>query len=158
MIQITQADMEKLERMVEARRNTSVRDQENLAMLAHELERAEIVHSNSISMDAVTMDSRVLVRDLKSGSESTYALVFPADADIAQGKISILAPIATALLGYREGDEVDWPTPGGSRRLKIVKVLYQPEAAGHESEDSVTLHGRRQEQEKFGRQSQLASS
>ena len=158
MIQITQADMEKLKRMVEARRNTSARDQGNLVMLAHELERAEIVHSDNISTDTVTMDSHVLVRDLKSGSESTYALVFPADADIARGKISILAPIGTALLGYREGDEVDWPTPGGWRRLKIVKVLFQPEAAGRGPEHSAASHGRRQDQEEFRRQAQFASS
>jgi len=86
------------------------------------------------------MHSRVLVRDLNSGIESSYTPVFPQDADIAQGKISILAPIATALLGYREGDEIEWPTPGGRRRLKIIKVLYQPEAAGDEPEHSVALY------------------
>lgn len=158
MIQITQADMEKLERMVEARRNTSVRDQENLAMLAQELERAEIVHSNNISTDAVTMDSHVLVRDLKTGIESTYALVFPADADITQGKISILAPIAIGLLGYREGDEVDWPTPGGWRRLKIIKVLYQPEAAGDEDGDSVAFNRWPRETNQSWDRSQFVSS
>jgi len=140
MIQITQGDMEKLRRLIEAPRNTRTLDQDNLAMLAQELERAEIVPPANISMDAVTMHSRVLVRDLNSGIESSYTPVFPQDADIAQGKISILAPIATALLGYREGDEIEWPTPGGRRRLKIIKVLYQPEAAGDEPEHSVALY------------------
>lgn len=158
MIQITQADMEKLKRMVEARRKTSVRDQENLAMLAHELERAEVVPANNISTDAVTMDSQVLVRDLKTGTESSYALVLPADADITQGKISILAPIATALLGYREGDEIEWPTPGGWRRLRIVKVLYQPEAAGDEPGHSVAIREQPGDQEKLWSQSQFVSS
>jgi Transcription elongation factor, GreA/GreB, C-term len=91
-------------------------------------------------MDALTMHSRVLVRDLNSGIESSYTLVFPQDADIARSKISILVPIATVLLGYRGGDEIEWPTPGGRRRLKIVKVLYQPEAAGDEPEHSVALY------------------
>ena len=127
-------------------------------MLTHELERAEIVHSDNVSADAVTMDSHVLVRDLKNGRESTYALVFPADADITEGKISILAPIATALLGYREGDEVDWPTPGGWRRLKIIKVLYQPEAAGDESGESVAFNRRPREGEESWDRSQFASS
>ena len=86
------------------------------------------------------MHSRVLVRDLNSGIESSYTPVFPQDADIAQSKISILVPIATVLLGYRGGDEIEWPTPGGRRRLKIVKVLYQPEAAGDEPEHSVALY------------------
>ena len=65
MIQVTQGDMEKLRRLIEARRNTRTLDQDNLAMLAQELERAEIVPPANISMDAVTMHSRVLVRDLK---------------------------------------------------------------------------------------------
>jgi len=86
------------------------------------------------------MHSRVLVRDLNSGIESSYTPVFPQDADIAQSKISILVPIATVLLGYRGGDEIEWPTPGGRRRLKIIKVLYQPEAAGDEPEHSVALY------------------
>ncbi|MBS1842090.1 MAG: nucleoside diphosphate kinase regulator [Acidobacteria bacterium] len=137
-IQITQPDVEKLRKLIETRTKTGTRDQENLKMLAKELERAEIVPANEISADAVTMNSHVLVRDLNSGVESAYTLVFPPDADIAQGKISILAPIGTALLGYREGDEIEWPTPGGWRRLKVAKVVYQPEAAGDEPGHSVS--------------------
>ena len=57
---------------------------------------------------------------------------FPPTLTLRKAKISILAPIATALLGYREGDEIEWPTPGGRRRFKVIKVLYQPEAAGDE--------------------------
>jgi Transcription elongation factor, GreA/GreB, C-term len=100
-------------------------------------------------MDAVTMHSRVLVRDLNSGIESSYTPVFPQDADIAQSKISILVPIATVLLGYRGGDEIEWPTPGGRRRLKIVKVLYQPEAAGDEPEHSVALYRQSRERDEL---------
>ncbi len=147
MIQITQGDMEKLRRLIEARRNTRALDRDNLAMLAQELERAEIVPPDNISMDAVTMHSRVLVRDLNSGIESSYTLVFPQDADIAQSKISTLVPIATVLLGYRGGDQIEWPSPGGRRRLKIVKVLYQPEAAGDEPEHSVALYRRSRERD-----------
>ncbi|MGB4785506.1 MAG: GreA/GreB family elongation factor, partial [Candidatus Acidiferrum sp.] len=95
--------------------------------------------SRDIPADTVTMHSHVRVRDLDTGGESTYTLVFPSDADIAKGKISILAPIATALLGYREGDEIEWPTPGGRRRLNVIRVLYQPEAAGDELGDSVAM-------------------
>lgn len=130
-IQITQSDKEKLQKLIETRSKTSTRDQESLRMLANELDRAEIVQPHEISADAVTMHSQVLVQDLDRQAEFAYTLVFPPDADIAQGKISILAPIATALLGYREGDAVEWPTPGGRRRLKVSRV-YQPEAAGQE--------------------------
>ena len=59
-----------------------------------------------------------------------YALVFPQDADLAQGKISVLAPIGTAMLGYRVGDVFSWQVPSGERRIKVEAILYQPEAAG----------------------------
>src|SRR5437899_1439557 len=139
MIQVTQGDMEKLMALLGSRLKLRTRDQEHLEMLAQELDRAEIVRSSDIPADTVTMHSQVLVRDLDTGRESTYTLVFPPDADIAKGKISILAPIATALLGYREGDEIVWPTPGGRRRFSVVQVLYQPEAAGDEPGHSVPM-------------------
>jgi len=139
MIQVTQADMEKLMALLGSRLKLRTRDQEHLEMLAQELDRAEIVRSSDIPADTVTMHSQVLVRDLDTGGESNYTLVFPSDADIANGKISILAPIATALLGYREGDEIEWPTPGGRRRLNVIQVLYKPEAAGDESDHSVAM-------------------
>ena len=146
MIQVTQDDMEKLTSLLASRLKLRTRDQEHLEMLAQELDRAEIVQSRDIPADTITMHSHVLVRDLDTGRESTYTLVFPSDADIAQGKISILAPIATALLGYREGDEIEWPTPGGRRRLSVAQVLYQPEAAGDESDHSVPLRSNFQTQ------------
>ena len=69
------------------------------------------------------------VRDLDSGARAVYTLVFPSDADIERRRISILAPIGTALIGYRVGDRIEWRTPGGTRRLEIEEVLYEPETA-----------------------------
>ena len=148
MIQVTQEDKKKLMALIESRMEWHTRDKEHLDMLAHELDRAEIVLSTDIPADTVTMHSHVLVGDLDTGRESAYTLVFPTDAEITQGKISILAPIATALLGYREGDEIEWPTPGGRRRFKVIKVLYQPEAVGDEPGHPVAArHGSREEDE-----------
>ena len=76
------------------------------------------------------MNSKVCLRDLDTGEELEYTLVFPGDANLEAGKISILAPVGTALIGYRSGDRISWTVPGGIRKLKIIKVLYQPEAAG----------------------------
>jgi regulator of nucleoside diphosphate kinase len=56
--------------------------------------------------------------------------VFPTEADFAEGKISVLAPIGTAILGYKQGDTIEWSVPSGLRRLKVEEILYQPEAAG----------------------------
>jgi regulator of nucleoside diphosphate kinase len=72
------------------------------------------------------MHSRVRLKDLDSGKENVYTLVFPAEADIAQSRISVLAPLGTALLGYRQGDVIRWRVPGGWRRWKVKEVLDQP--------------------------------
>jgi regulator of nucleoside diphosphate kinase len=77
------------------------------------------------------MDSRVSLTDVETNEEQTYTIVFPSGANLEQRKISVLAPIGTALLGYRVGDTVEWDVPGGVRRLRINEVLYQPEAARH---------------------------
>jgi regulator of nucleoside diphosphate kinase len=102
----------------------------DLAQLAGELDRAKIVDSKKIPADVVTMNSKVEIFDLDTQETMIYALVFPRDANIDEGRISILAPLGTAILGYRAGDEFEWEVPSGKRRLKIVKIPYQPEAAG----------------------------
>ncbi len=101
-----------------------------LADLQAELKRAEVVESDKVSDDAVTMNSTVRMRDVDTGEVETYTLVFPNQADIAAKRLSILAPIGTAILGYRVGNVVRWEVPSGRRRLKIEAVLYQPEREG----------------------------
>ncbi len=129
-IYITDFDMERLRKLLEGTKKWSQRDREYLEKLQEELDRAIVVSSKDVPGDVVTMNAQVRVRDLDSGVEKVFRLVFPADADYEQGKVSILAPIGTALIGYRAGDTVEWKVPAGVRRLKITAVLYQPEAAG----------------------------
>lgn len=129
-IYVTDFDMERLRRLLEGTRLWSSRDRQYLERLEEELDRAHVVPSEEIPRDVATMNSRVKVKDLDSGKELVLTLVFPSDADVEQGKVSIVAPIGTALLGYRVGDTVEWTVPAGLRRLKISEVLYQPEAAG----------------------------
>ena len=76
------------------------------------------------------MNSRADIVDLDSGETVTFTLVFPADANADEGRISVLAPIGAGMLGYRVGDEFEWQVPQGMRRMKVTKVHYQPEAAG----------------------------
>ena len=97
--------------------------------LEQELERADVVEPARIPPDVVTMRSRVRVRDVRSGTETVYTLVFPCEASVADGRLSVLAPIGTALLGYRQGDVIEWPVPAGMRQLEVAEVLFQPEAA-----------------------------
>jgi regulator of nucleoside diphosphate kinase len=95
--------------------------------LKAELQRAEVVSPDDIAHDVVTMNSTVVLRDLETGEQETYTLVFPREADIAAGRLSVLAPIGTAILGEHVGDDVHWRVPDGWRRLKIEEIIYQPE-------------------------------
>jgi regulator of nucleoside diphosphate kinase len=130
-IHITKSDYERLSALIEKTRDGDRMDRENLKKLEAELERAEIVDAKEISRKVITMRTTVRLKDLVSGEANTYSLVFPSEADFSQGKISVLAPIGTAILGYKSGDTIEWPVPSGVRKLKIDKILYQPEAAGN---------------------------
>ena len=102
---------------------------ERIEELGAELDRATIVEIDKPPQDIVTMNSKVCLKDVDTGKDEIYQVVYPEDADIEQNKISILAPIGTAILGYKVGDVIEWKVPAGLRRLKIKKILYQPEAA-----------------------------
>ena len=127
---ITEPDMDQLSHLVDGVRQTMGTDPAQVKMLETELDRALIVSPFAISPDVVTMQSRVRVRDLNANQDSTYTLVFPRDADFSHGKISVLAPVGTAILGCRIGDVIEWNVPGGTRKLRIEEVPYQPERAG----------------------------
>lgn len=101
-----------------------------LKLLTEELLRAEVVEPLKIPRDVVTMNSLVKFRDMETREVYIYSIVYPANSDFEKGRISVLAPIGMALLGYRVGDVVEWPVPAGMRRLKVEEVLFQPEAAG----------------------------
>ncbi len=120
-IVVSESDADRLRALLGAQ-DESAHDQAHLHELKSELERAIVRLADEVPADVITMQARVRVRDLATGREDEYTLVLPAEADIASRRISVLAPLGTALLGYREGDEVEWRMPGGLRRLAIVKV------------------------------------
>lgn len=130
-IYITEPDYNRLSALIEKTREGNDVDRQYLNKLEAELDRAEIVEAKDIPANVITMRSTVRLKDLVSGEENTYSLVFPTEADFNQGKISVLAPIGTAILGYKSGDTIEWTVPSGLRRLKVDKIIYQPEAAGH---------------------------
>ncbi len=122
--------MKRLRELIVEARRLDRRGNEYLEGLEGELSRGIIVAPADIPPDVVTMNSRVVLVDLDTGEEMVCTLVFPNEADMAQSKISVLAPIGTAMLGYRVGDTFKWKVPDGIRRLEIKGVLYQPEASG----------------------------
>ena len=126
-IYITQADMKRLQSLIESMKSS----REDLQALRAELNQARVVAPADIPKDVVTMNSKAQVRDLETNEIMTYTLVFPGNANIDDGKISVLAPVGTAMLGHRAGEEFEWHVPAGPVRLRVEEVLYQPEAAGH---------------------------
>lgn len=129
-IYITATDRERLMDMVETALAGKNRDTAFLKELARELAGAETVDSKAVPATVVTMNSRVVVQDVGTGEISEYTLVFPEKADISQGRLSVVSPIGTAILGYAKGDTITWQTPGGPRQIRIEEIPYQPEAAG----------------------------
>jgi len=126
-IYITENDFERLAELLTILEKDNSKDNGSVEQLKKELQRATIISSGKISRDVVTMNSRVLLKDMITFEEFCYQIVFPADADLEAGKISVLAPIGTALFGYKIDDTIEWQVPAGTRKLKIIEMLYQPE-------------------------------
>ncbi len=129
-IYITEFDLERLKKLLWDAQFTQYRKSEYLEKLQMEITRAIVVSPHDIPSNVITMNSIVRLKDIDTGEEETYTLVFPEDSDLEHGKISVLAPIGTAMLGYTVGDIFEWDVPAGKRRLQVKQVLYQPEAAG----------------------------
>lgn len=125
-------------------RNGAAHDQEHLDDLRVELDRAIVLDPSELSPTVVTMHATVRVRDLDTGLSQELTLVNPSEADVSAGRISVLAPLGTALIGYRQGDVVERVMPGGLRRLLIEEVVQQAPAADTESsvatESVVSVH------------------
>jgi regulator of nucleoside diphosphate kinase len=124
-IYITKFDLKRLEDLLAV-----VQERSDLAELEEELQKAKLVDSKEVPPNVVTMNSRVRLLDVDKNRSMVFTLVFPGDADIDAGKLSVLSPIGTAILGYSVGDVIEWRVPRGMRRIKIEHLLYQPEAAG----------------------------
>lgn len=129
-IHLTEFDLKRLKQLLAEAGQFEYRGSTYLENLEAELGRATVVPSKQVPADVVTMNTRARMRDMDTGEEMVYTLVFPDDADVREGKISVLAPFGTAMLGYRVGDIFEWEAPAGIRRIKVEEVLYQPEASG----------------------------
>ena len=96
--------------------------------LRNEIENADIVNPEQIPADYITMNSKIRFKDIETEESFIFTIVYPSDADTGQGKMSVLAPIGTALLGNRVGDIISWQVPDGQKKFRVEEILYQPEA------------------------------
>jgi regulator of nucleoside diphosphate kinase len=129
-IVITTSDYNKLMEYSNIKSGMSETDKDNLKKLKIELKRAKLMKPDIIPDDIVTMNSIVTLTDLSTGKDMEWRLVYPEYADPRSGRISILAPLGTAMLGYKSGDVFEWNVPKGKVKYKIKNIKYQPEADG----------------------------
>jgi regulator of nucleoside diphosphate kinase len=124
---LTSQDLDRLEALLETLPANAFPAKE----LRAELDRSEIVEPEQIPPSVVTMNSTVRFSIDSSGEDFCLTLVYPKDVDGSGEKISILAPVGSALLGLSTGDEIEWPRPGGGMiKVRIVEIVYQPEREG----------------------------
>ena len=121
-IHITEIDQVRLRSLVALEQGPDMVD------LEHEIERAVVVDARQVARDVVTMNSRARLH--LDGEAMEVDLVYPQDADGSARKLSICSDVGSAILGYKEGDAIDWRIQDRTRCIRIERVLYQPEAAG----------------------------
>jgi len=124
---ITKADHERLNDLFLSSFVDAIRDKPYLSDLRRELDVANVVEPAEVPCDVITMNSTIRLRDMKTKETETFTLVYPNEANIAAGKLSILAPLGTAILGYRVGDTVRWKVPSGVGRWLVEELVFQPE-------------------------------
>ena len=127
-ITLTRLDVQRLEQLIDKLDDTLP----GVVALQAELDRAEtLVGHDEVPADVVTMNSRVHCREQSSSKDYHLTLVYPKDANADEGKISILAPVGSALLGLQVGQHIDWPAPGGKTlKMELLAVEDQPKDGG----------------------------
>ncbi len=127
---VNRLDYARIKKCIDDAKNFKSLNKADADKLIAELDSAEIVEPQAIPSNVVTMNSIVKLSFLNSNKQVQFQIVYPDQAGIKQNKISIFSPIATALIGYKVGDEIEWVVPAGLTQLKIDEIVYQPEAAG----------------------------
>ena len=119
---LARTDFEILNSYVKNLHGMQVNERENFSKLSGELKKAQIVEDDSMPADIVRLGSTVVIKDLVTRRDMTVTIVLPSKADIKQKKVSVLAPVGTALIGFRKGQTVSWNVPSGKKDFKIVDV------------------------------------
>ncbi len=120
---LTRTDYEILNSYVKNLHGMQVNEKENYSKLSGELKKAQIVEDDTLPTDIVRLDSTVVIKDLLTNREMTVKIVLPQHADIKQKKVSVLAPVGTALIGFKKDQTVSWMVPSGRKDFKIMNVI-----------------------------------
>ena len=126
VILITEKDLLRIKHILSFQKSEAFED------LELELDRAKIISDDIVPADLVTMNSKLKFLNLQDDKEMIISITYPSDANFAEGKISVLAPLGSALIGLRVGQEINWMFPDGkTKTLKIISIIYQPEQNEH---------------------------
>lgn len=128
---LSKLDFSRIKACIHDARQFKSIDAKDAEALMNELNSAKVIDSEKMPGNIVTMNSIVKISFLNAKKQTEFQIVYPGKADLKNKKISIFSPIATALLGYKAGDEIEWIVPAGPTKIRIDEIIYQPEAAGH---------------------------
>jgi len=127
---INRLDYERIKKSISDAKLFKTISSKDAERLVNELNAAKIVEPEAIPSNVVTMNSIVKLSFLDNNKQITFQIVYPGQASVKENKISIFSPIATALIGYKVNDEIEWIVPAGLTRIRVDEIIYQPEAAG----------------------------
>lgn len=127
---LNKLDYARIKKCISDARNFKSINAAEAEKLINELNSAKVVEPKDVPSNVVTMNSIVKLSFLNNNKQVQFQIVYPEHANLKEYKISIFSPIATALIGYKVGDEIEWVVPAGLTQLRIDEIIYQPEAAG----------------------------
>ncbi|MCC6239069.1 MAG: GreA/GreB family elongation factor [Phycisphaerales bacterium] len=131
---LSNMDHQRLASMLRSIQQAPSADEQRCLQRLRDLERrlagSQVVDPDQVPPDVVTMNTRLQAVDEQSGRQQELTLVFDDDADIFRRRLSVLSPLGIALLGKRQGQMATWKTRGKLRRMRVQRIVYQPEAAG----------------------------
>jgi len=130
-VYITQHDLKRLKKLVDGLPDKHLPDGFSLQELAEELNHGIVVSPKEVPENVITMNSRVLLREVSTGETMTCWLVFPDKVDAVKNPVSILSSLGIAMIGYKIGDVFTWESPRGAQEMEVLDILYQPERVGN---------------------------
>ncbi|MGZ8511463.1 MAG: GreA/GreB family elongation factor [Chitinophagaceae bacterium] len=108
-----------------------VNEKQNFKSLSEELSKATILTKNKFPEDVIRLNSTAIIKDTDTNRVITVTIVMPEQADVKKNKVSVLAPVGTALIGFKKGQQVVWPVPSGTKKFMIMEVYNSPSIESH---------------------------
>ena len=130
-IYITKHDLQRLRKLLSDISKEVHGKESSIQELTNEMNRAHVVSPKEIPENVITMNSRVLLREVESGKDMRLWLVFPDKVDAVKNPVSVLSSLGTAMIGYKTGDVFTWESPDGIKHMEVLDILYQPERVGN---------------------------